>query len=236
VAGPAERPFTVVEIVGVAGAGKSTVTRALAETTGLHTVSRFRSLRHVPSYLASAARLALTLTRVRATDLRSWRGCNKMVRLRASLAAVRGHERHGCAGVVFDQGPLFLLTAIDGDRRGEPASASFSRWRSGELRRSRRTLDVVVMLEAPDEVLLERIRSRGKHHALKHLRDRPARSGLATMRSGLERVVDELASSGTVRVEWIDTSERSVEQTVRQIVRATSTLPGAFPAPSPEPS
>lgn len=231
--GPVERPFSVVEIVGVAGAGKSTVTRALAETTGLHTVSRYRSLRNVPSYLASAARLAPTLTRVRATDLRSWRGCNKVVRLRASLGSVRGHERHGCAGVVFDQGPLFLLTAVDGDRRREQASASFSRWRSGELCRARRTLDVVVILEAPDEVLLERIRGRRKQHALKHLQDQAARRGLATMRSGLERVVDELTSSGTVRVERIDTSEGSVEQTVRRIVGAASS---ALPASSPEPS
>lgn len=231
-AGPAERPFTVIEIAGVAGTGKSTVTRALAEATGLHPVSRHRSLRNAPSYLANAARLVPTLTRVRAADLRSWRGCNKMVRLRASLSLVAGHARHGCVGVVFDQGPLFLLSAIDGDRRREQASASFSRWRSGEFRRARRTLDVVVILEAPDEVLLERIRGRGKHHALKHLQDRPASRGLATMRSGLERVVDELTSSGTVRVERIDTSEESVEQTVRRIVGATSALPASSPEPS----
>ena len=231
-AGRAERPFTVVEIVGVAGVGKSTVTRALAGTTDLHTVSRYRSRRNVPAYLASAARLAPTLMRVSVTDLGSWRGCNKMVRLRASLAAVGGHERHGCGGVVFDQGPLFLLSAIDGDRRRGRASAAFSRWREGQLRRARGVLDVVVMLDAPDEVLLERIRGRGKDHVLKGLQDQSARRELATMRSELERVVDELTSSGTVRVERIDTSQEPVERTVRQIVAAMSALPATSPEPS----
>lgn len=232
-AGAAGRPFTVIEIAGVAGTGKSTVTGALAEAIGLHTVSRHRNRANAPGYLASAARLAPTLTRVRATDLASWRGCNKMVRLRASLALVGAHARHGCAGVVFDQGPLFLLSAIDGDRRHATASAAFSRWRAGELQRTRRALDVVVMLEAPDEVLLERIRGRGKQHVLKHLQDRAARRGLANMRSGLERTADELAASGTVHIERIDTSVVSVEQIVRRIVGATSAV---LPTSSRHPS
>ncbi len=231
-AGSAGRPLTVIEIAGVAGSGKSTVTGALAEAIGLHTVSRHRSLANAPGYLASAIQLAPTMTRVRAADLTSWRGCNKMARLRACLELIGVHTRHDCPGLAFDQGPLFLMSAIDADRRRATPSAAFSRWWEGELERTRSALAVVVMLEAPDEVLLERIRGRGKHHVLKHLHDRPARRGLATMRSGLDRLVNELTSSGTVHIERIDTSVVSVEHAVRRIVGATSVVPRTSRDPS----
>jgi deoxyadenosine/deoxycytidine kinase len=228
---PTARTFDVIEVVGVAGAGKSSVTRALAETTDLHAVSRNRSARNVPMYLAGAAAMAPILVHARSTDFACWRGCNKMVRLRSSRSIARRHQRHGrarpkrraCSGLIFDQGPLFLVSALDRDHRPGTASDRYARWRASELRHWQRTLDLVVVLDGDDDVLLDRIKSRRKPHQVTSLGDRSARRWLADARSRIDEVLAEITSP-TVTIARVDTSTAPLQGTVAEVLASVSSL------------
>ncbi|HEX7247241.1 MAG TPA: hypothetical protein VF351_03975, partial [Actinomycetota bacterium] len=200
-------------------------------TTDLHAVSRSRSARNLPMYLAGAAALVPILVHARSRDFASWRGCNKMVRLRSSRSIARRHERHArarshrraCSGLVFDQGPLFLVTALDSDHRPGTRSDRYGRWRVSELQHWQRTLDLVVVLDGDDDVLLGRINSRRKPHQVTALDDRSARRWLADARSRIDEVLAEIASP-TVTIARIDTSTGPLEGTVDAVIASLSSL------------
>ncbi len=115
---------------------------------------------------------------------------------------------------MFDQGPLFLLKQLDG---GPPDAI--------ERRRRRlaagwgRTLDLALVLDAPDDVLLERIRGRDKDHLLRDESDASARAALATERRSIERLLEELGAEATLRVQRVDTSEFTVANTTAALLR-----------------
>lgn len=151
----------LVELMGAPGAGKSTV---FAELRAAEPALRPRPVltrsRAAPLLHADALRMLATLARTRTLD-RSWTP-NKLAmaaELR-TLPRVLPHRPEGEI-VVFDQGPLYNLT------RDELAHPRLGPWWERTLARWERLLDYVVWLDAPDEVLVERIRTRPKAHRVK---------------------------------------------------------------------
>lgn len=118
---------------------------------------------------------------------------------------------------VFDQGPLFLLKQLSADAGPHDAI---------ERRRRRlasvwgRTLDLALVLDAPDDVLLERIRCRDKGHQLRDEPDGPARVALASERRHIERLLGELGGEGAVRIQRVDTSASTVADTIAALLRS----------------
>jgi thymidylate kinase len=66
-------------------------------------------------------------------------------------------------------------------------------------------LDTVVWLDAPDDVLIERIRERGRSHRVKGAPEDQARLFLARHRAAYDATLDVLNRTGT-RVIRVDTS------------------------------
>ena len=209
-----EGPIAVVEVLGLPGSGKTTVVDAIAQHGGIAVMSRYRSSANAIPY----AMAALELVSVLVPSLwqgRSWRERNKLIRLASSRSIVRRRARGDTTGVfVFDQGPLFLLKQLEG---GPPDAI--------ERRRRRlaacwgRTLDLALVLDAPDDVLLERIRGRDKDHLLRDESDASARAGLATERRSIERLLEELGAEATLRVQRVDTSAFTVANTTAALLR-----------------
>jgi broad-specificity NMP kinase len=204
----------LAELLGLPGSGKSTVARALAATGAVMVRSRYRSWGQVPAYVRSAVRLAPTLaTAPRSRS--SWRNGRRLLRLASSEAIVnRSSSDPGVTALVFDQGPIFLLRQIS-----DGAAGSVAESRARYLRLWADTLDLVVVLDAPDDALLERIRSREKEHQLKEIGLDEARRGLAAERCAQQAVLDELAFAGPVKIRTIDTSNAGVDDTVTAVRR-----------------
>lgn len=208
--------IAVIEVLGLPGSGKTTVVDAVSQSHGIEVMSRYRS----PANAVPYAIAALELLPVLVPSLwqgRSWRERNKLIRLASSRSVVRRRARGGTArAFVFDQGPLFLLKQLADD--GGPPDAI-------ERRRRRlasswgRTLDLALVLDAPDDVLLERIRGRDKGHQLRDEADASARAALATERRAVERVLEELGGEGTVRIQRVDTSASTVADTTAALLR-----------------
>jgi shikimate kinase len=183
---------TVVELVGLAGAGKSTLARELA---GDPDVQLGLPLTRARSAMAQATAIApFALPYLRETRGSAWftrdevRGLGY---LRAWQKALT-HPRAAPPYVVLDHGPLFRLAQLDAVGPPVTSTAAFRRWWDATLDQWVGLLDVVVWLDAPEELLVRRIRSRDQRHVLRDADDDAARLFLGRYRASYERVLDRV--------------------------------------------
>lgn len=211
-----EGRIAVVEVLGLPGSGKTTVVDAISQNPAVEVMSRYRS----PSNMFPYAMAAFELLPVLLPSLwqgRSWRERNKLIRLASSGPIVRRRARGKTAGAfVFDQGPLFLLKQLSVDA-GPPDAIERRRRRLASA--WGRTLDLALVLDAPDHVLLARIRGRDKGHQLRDEPDETARVALTSERRCIERLLGELAVEGSVRIHRVDTSTSTVSDTIAALLR-----------------
>jgi len=209
----------VAEIVGPAGAGKSTLAEALRR--------RGRGVRGglgvwgLPARLlvSSAVRsLPQLLVLYRGGGLNGWRGAALVVRLNA-LGRLVGREsarRHRF--LLLDEGTVFALAKLRAFGGGQRRLGTLvERWAG--------MLDAVVWLDAPDEVLARRIRERAKPHRMKARTDEEISAFLARYRESYERVVAELGARGGLQVIRVstdggETPERIAERVLSRIEAA----------------
>jgi len=194
----------IVELVGPAGAGKSTLAQHVAARDGR--VRTGISVWGLPRTHLLVSAIALLPTIVAAAlgghPLR-WAEFAQMVRLGALRRAVR-HMARAHRAIVLDEGPVFALSWLDVffGRNGDPGYAA---WRRRTLAAWARLLDVVVLLDATDPALAHRIRTRAKAHPVKHLADDEIYDFTAGFRRAFERVVTDLAAAGALTVDTLDT-------------------------------
>lgn len=158
---PRRRPL-LVEIIGPAAAGKTTLARALcAGGNGIHPGMRIGKLRHVGPSASVIGPLFVTWLRTHRDD--RWLDRREMrwiARLETWTRAVE-RGRAGDGAIVLDHGPLFRLASLREFGPSITQTDSFGmRWRE-ELEFWLDALTMVVSLDAPDHVLLRRVEHRG---------------------------------------------------------------------------
>lgn len=198
------RPL-VAEIIGPPGSGKSTLLAALREQRpGVRSVAQMRSLGYLPALLSSAARQLPALARQR-----SWWQVRQLVRL-AAMQRAFSQPAPGAVTIV-DQGPVYTLARMHG--AGMAAEGSLYRqWAA--------TLDLVIWLDAPDALLVERIDRRSKPHAVKGRPEHEAGAYLAGLRASFAYVVAQLQAQSGPRVLRFDTSQAGLDQIADQVLGA----------------
>ena len=217
------RPL-VVEIIGPAGAGKSSLLRALRVVDP--TMRRGRSLdsgallaiaRRAPRWLPIVARLALTTP-----DL-ARQYARHLVRIETIDALFPRTTAEGDV-VLLDEGPVFsiaLMLAFNDRARGYDAVArhlapSTDRWAP--------MLDALVWLDADDSILARRIRSREKGHRIKGSSDADTREFLARYRRAYESVTTRLADAGAAPILRVDTSTTPITAIVADVLAMLARL------------
>jgi adenylate kinase family enzyme len=207
-----ERP-TVVELVGLAGAGKSTLAREL--DSGLPEVQLGLLLSRPASAVAQLVAMApFALPYLRHTNGTAWftrdqvRGLGYLHAWERSLR----HNPPAAGAVLLDHGPLFLLATLDAFGPPVTATATFRRWWERTLDGWADLLDVVIWLDAPEPLLIERIRSREQRHVLRGADDPTSRQFLHRYRTSYERVLERVdrCSPGAVLSLRTDTQTPSV--------------------------
>lgn len=163
-----QRPL-VIELVGPAGAGKSTLAQALRRRDP--TIPPALGVWALPLPALMRSTIALLLAGVAPSAAKhpfSWVELKQLIRLHTLHRAVGRTAAQGGRLVVLDEGPVFALSWLRVRCRRDPASSPFAAlWRRA-LAQWAETLDAVVTLDAPDPVLAERIRTRARPHAVKH--------------------------------------------------------------------
>jgi len=213
----------VVELVGPAGAGKSTLLAALlARDPELRPRPTRRSARARLLALAHAAGLApLASTLVRRVPLGAARETLRyLLRLR-TYHALTLQARRARGIIILDEGPVYTLARLaafpagGADARVRGLEAYAHAWRG----RWARTLDLVVWLDAPDAVLMGRIRGRSKAHRAKGTDDAAAAEFLRRYRAAYAGELTKLRAAG-VYVLVLDTQRETVEAAAERVLAA----------------
>jgi hypothetical protein len=213
-----QRRPRVVELAGPAGVGKSSVSRALCRrcTAVQGTVWGLPVL----SLLGNGVQLIPALCGFW-LDSRSllWNESRHMVRLRTLNHTLQGALTEEQA-VVFDEGPVFALAWLRGFGHETMRRSVADAWWHATLGEWARTVDTVVVLDAPDSVLAHRIRARPEWHEVKHASDPDISLWIARFRAALNWVLDALTADGGPAVIRITTDQHQPEYIADQIAAA----------------
>ena len=210
---PQRRPI-VVELAGVAGAGKSTLALALAQ---LDPTIRARPRVREQSYLANVPSLVPTFLGLH------WpfRGVlrkemKRMLRVRTLYRMAQESTLDGT--LLFDEGPVYMLARILMFGADNTRSATFEQWWRRTIAEWAETLDVVVWLDAPDDVLATRLHTRAQPHPLQGAPDRAVTAFFRSYRDAFTRVLDELLSGGRPRLWTISTAAATPSSAARALL------------------
>ena len=216
----------VVELVGPAGAGKSTVRSMLLREFAEKRGDRREPARTFIGTAALALRssgdwLPVATSMMLASPWRSRELIRHLIRVRTMQDELPRLKAEAGGVLLFDEGPVLSLARIS--RACElSGSDALRRYRDAAIDAWSATLDMVIHLDALDPILTSRINGRRKPHAVKGLNDAEVRSFLAWYRRHYSAILDTLASRG-VRVVHFDTSVSDASEVAR---RAAAILGG----------
>ncbi len=209
-----DRPL-VVAIAGLAGAGKSSLGRALMRldpaVRARPRVSFWRYLARIPPLIPTFLRLHRPFRGVLGKEMK------RLLRLDALHRLVQ--ETRNCRILVFDEGPVYLLARILVYGGAGIRTQAFEEcWRRA-IATWAAELDVIVWLEAPEDLLAERLRAR-PHHPFAHTGtdDRSVRRLFRSYRAAFAQVIGELTAAGGPRPWTIRTDHGSVDATAQELL------------------
>ena len=213
-----KRSPLIVEIVGPAGVGKTTFLRALSrQHENLRPIFGFQHIKHIPDFLRNAV-LLLPVFLCRCNHRRRYtrKEMRWMIRLQASRQILQRKTLSRRPIIILDQGPIYTLTRLSDYRAESGKCQCFVKWWNRMLREWATTMDMVIWLDAPDEVLVERVYARSKWHAAKEQSNEGAKNLLAHYRILYEQTMAKLTTMGHPKVLCYDTSRDSLKQIVEQ--------------------
>jgi hypothetical protein len=221
-----KKPPLVVELVGPAGAGKTTVFRALSQLSEsiLVSVQPFvRSVVDSPFFLRQSLLLMPTLLRMY-KNKNSGRCLTRqeitcMAILNGWHNVLRRVAVNGDKVLLIDQGPVFLLAQLHKFGPESLRGRCTEKWWKGVYRQWATTLDMVVWLDTLDAYLLERIRARDKWHLMKDKSKPEVLEFLEHYRIAYQQVISMLAANQSrLKVLVFDTARESLEVIVNRLM------------------
>lgn len=215
-------PRLVVEIIGPAGAGKTTLVRALSKRhkriapdidLRLSKISKF------PFVISNTLFLLPTYLRgYRHSRWFSWRETRAMAYLKAGLHLLGQQTPNDDSVTILDHGPIYRLAFLREFGPEITSSLPFKKWWAGVLQQWAARINIVISLDAPNVVLLQRIHARDSWHAVKGKCDQEANEILRRYRTACEQTIAEsLTDTGVILLRF-DTSRQSTEQIVDRVL------------------
>ena len=210
-----------IEIVGVAGTGKSTLARTLADrdpgnriADSLHT----KTSAHWAYVAHSAPRvLPLVARSARVRPPFDWEETKFIVYVTEWRRFLRRACRDDSGLVILDQGPIFALARLLWGRKPVTATREFEHWLDEHVAAWSVDLDGIVWLVAPEEVLLARINEREQDHEAKGRSIRDGLDVLLAHQSAYAALFERLEALGKPPVFTFDTSVMSPVRIAEEI-------------------
>ena len=213
------RLLRLVELAGPAGVGKSTISRAIVQrcTAGRATIWG----QPVLPLLQNGLQLLPTLAKfwLNSGSL-LWDESRHMVRLTTLRRTLLGEPLSNRRLMIYDEGPVFALAWLRGFGHESMRSERSNGWWRVTLQQWARAVDVVVVLDAPDSLLAQRIRARPEWHEVKHASDPDIAVWMARFRIALDWVLAGLALQGGPVVLRVPAGEDGPERVADRVVAA----------------
>ncbi len=220
---PARNSPLIVEIIGLAGAGKTTLSRSLC----LHNEQILpnegllvRNVRHMP-YIIRHALLSLP-TFLRQPRNGRWftrRETAKIIYLRGWHRVLERCRSKNEAVIITDQGPIYDLATLYAFGPDRLHSQHFNRWWARMFNQWAHTVDLVIWLDASEEILIKRIRSREQWHPVKDSSVREMHDYLSRYQSAYEHIISELSAIHDLKILRFDTGYHASKDITAQILR-----------------
>lgn len=225
-----QKSALIVELVGLAGAGKTTLSRALSRQDEKIRVAadlKLRKLAHIPVFVGHVPfLLSLFLRRCRSSRWFTWDEIKALVYLKAWPRVLRQQASNNGIIVLLDHGPVFKLATLLAFGPDKLRSDELEKWWNNILKQWASTLDMIIWLDAPDKNLVERINSRSQQHAVKGKSEQEACRFLAIYRTSYQEILAKLKAYEGPTLLQFDTSQESIEKTVDKVLVSCNLKPG----------
>jgi deoxyadenosine/deoxycytidine kinase len=215
-----EKPPLVVEVIGPAGAGKTTLLRTLSQRhkkiqPGIHP----SKIRQVPFFISNTIFLLPTfLHQYRHSRWFNWRETRSMAYLKAELQVLEQQASNNGTVTILDHGPIYRLAFLRALGPEITKSQIYTSWWASLLNQWLANIDIVIWLDAPNTVLLERIRARNTQHTIKEKCEQEAYKYLSHYRTFLEQIIAESVTDRWITLLRFNTNQESVEHMVDKIL------------------
>lgn len=216
----------VAEIAGPSGAGKSTLSHVLnsngeAVRAGI-TVWGLPAPSLIAGALLSVPDLLTVSFERRALRSDELKQVIRLTAFRRLLAGnIKRNKGRSLDALFMDEGVVFALAKLRADIGTGFTNKGLERWEKKMLDRWSRILDAVIWLDAPDNILIERIRNREKEHRMKNEPDRRISEFLMRYREAYEFVISELTRRSNIQVLRFDTENCDSAKLAEEILRFT---------------
>ena len=224
------KPPLIVELVGPAGAGKTTLSRALSQRDEKILIAADLELRkseHIPIFVRHVPfLLPVFLRRRRLSRWFTWDEIKAMVYLKAWPRVLRQQATKNGTTILLDHGPVFRLAKLHVFGPDKLRSQDFERWWHSMFGQWAYTLDMVIWLDAPDALLVERINTRSQRHVVKGKSEREAYEFLARYRTSYKQILAKLTAYRGLTLLQFDTSQASIEQIADEVLVTCNLKPG----------
>lgn len=210
----------LVEIAGPAGAGKTTLVRTLSERrTGIRLGLGLTRFDKIPFFIGNTFSLLPTYLRhYRGSRWFNWRESRSMVYLQASLHVLQKKAPDSGSVTLLDHGPIYRLATLREFGPEITTSRQYQTWWADLFSRWAATLDVIIWVDAPNAVLLNRIRGRDRWHMVQQQAETDAYEFLTRYRKTMKRLIARSASNHRQTVLRFDTSREPAEQIADRIL------------------
>jgi thymidylate kinase len=221
---------TVLEIGGPAGAGKTTLFRALAgRYPSIVDGVRLSKAKCLPFAVGDVMRLLPAYLRQRGNS--RWftrREARSMAYLRAWHYALSRNAQNRDGITIFVHGPIFRLVLLREMGPEITRSEGYRVWWDEVFRKWAATLNMVVWLDAPHHVLIDRIRSRRRWQRLspQEKAEQTDSEFLARYRRSCEQILARATAEHDVRLLRFDTRQNTTDQIADEVLSALGSLVG----------
>jgi len=221
-----QRPFLIMELVGPAGAGKTTLSRVLTHRNPMFQIGSDIELRKT-KYVTVILRNTISLLPIFLRQLRNgrwftWDEIKALVYLEGWPGVLRQEAANGDTTILLDHGPVFKLATLNEFGPEKLKTDGFEIWWNNKFHQWASTLDIVIWLDAPDPVLEKRINLRDQRHTVKGKTESEVVHFLARYRKSYEQILAKLRTDdghGPHLLQF-DTSRTSIEQIADEILSA----------------